>query len=380
VLIVEQLGDSQLTEQTRKRSDIVTEHAGSALGNAREHHAIFLLPVWKLLGKSKRLIVGETLPKTLAVTSTLVALIAVLLFLPWDFKPYCTGTLMPTSRQRIFSPMDAEIKWLPEHIDHGVRVRGPSIGDDGIAYRGDTLLELRSTELESLREQLQGEEREILARRTSLVRQLQEPRLSEFDRAELVMKQDQANIQLETVRGKLAIFEQYQKPDLFITSPMDGVIISWRIKDRLTEKLPISRMQYVMEIADLDGDWHLELQMPEKNMGHIARQKERLQGAPLRVEFFLASQPGTKYYGKVTEIHDRAEVRSEAGNTGAMSNDNINTVAIKVAIDDLESLRSELYPGAECRAQIDCGKRALGYVIFHEVIVYVQKNILFRWF
>ena len=372
VLIVEQIGDSQLTEQIRKRIEIVAEHAGSALGNALEHHSIFLLPVWKFLGQSKKFVSGETLPKTLTVSALIFILIAVLLFMPCKFQMHCTGTIEPIRRQRIYSPLDAEIKALG--VDHNSPVVGPSDG-----YRGTTLVELRSPELDSLEVQLYGEYKKITEEHASLDRMLLDPnrRLEEYERAKLDGDRAKATIQLKTIQQKLAIFEEKQKPELYITSPMDGVVISWDVQRRLVEKRPISRMQYVMEIADLEGPWQLELLMPEKKMGYIMEQQKRQPDLPLRVEFVLATKPAQKYYGTVTEIHDRAEVRSASDNAKATS---LNTVSIKAAIDNLESLRSDLYPGAECSAKINCGKRPLGYVLFYEVIVYVQKNILFRWF
>ena len=381
VLIVEQIEDSQITERTRKRIDIVAEHAGSALGNALEHHNIFLLPLWKLLGKAKKLFVGEALPKTLAVTALIVALIAVLVFMPWKFQMHCTGTLEPIHRQRIYSPLDAEIEKL--FVDHGARVVGPSDDDDGNAWTGSKLLELRSTELAAQEAELRGEEREILERIDSLIRMRQSSGLSEYERADLVGQERRAQIQLNTVRHRLHIFTQFQKPDLVITSPMDGVVVSLDIRRRLMEKRPISRMQYVMEIADLDGEWQLELLVPEKRMGYISEQLRQSPDVPLQVEFVPATKSSTKHYGTVTEIHVRAEVRSEVGSaSGATSG--VNTVAIKVALDDktktaLEDLEA-LRPGAACNARIDCGTRPLGYVLFYEVIAFVQKNVLFRWF
>ena len=374
VLIVEQIEDSQITERTRRRIDIVAEHAGSALGNAMEHYSIFFLPLWKLIGKSKKLVSGETLPKTIAVTTLFFALIAVLLFMPWKFQMHCTGTLEPIRRHRIYSPLDAEIKQL--YVDHNTEVKGPSDG-----YLGTLLLELHSSELKDMEAQLRGEELDIMIKRDSLDRMLQdhERRLSDYDRADLVGQRQRAETQLETVQKKLWIFDNFQKPKLIITSPMDGVVISWNVKSRLVEKRPISRMQYVMEIADLEGPWQLELLMPEKRMGYIMEQQRRQSHVPLRVEFVSAAIPGVKYYGTVTEIHDRAEVRSDSGSASAVSS-NLNTVAINVALDDQKSLPTDLRPGAECNAKIDCGKRPLGYVLFYEVIAFVQKNVLFRWF
>ena len=406
VLIVEQLSDNHITEQLRKRVDIVAEHASSALGNALEHKSIFLLPLWKLIGKSKQLIAGETLPKTIAISAAIILVLGSMFFLPWQFQMHCTGTLEPIIRHRIFSTIDAEILHL--FVDHGARVRGPlfkrncGCDDDNdcaddcavscdvkyvlcgdgnriMTHRGTTLLQLRSPDLEAREIQLRGDELEILKRIASIDRQLldQQGRLSDFERAELVGQRDRAYIQLDTVRRQLDIFLRYQKPELFITAPRDGVVVSWDVQRLLMPGKPIGRLHYVMEIADVDGPWQLELLMPERRMGYIMKQYK--QNPNLRVEFIVATQPGTTHYGTVVEISDRAQVRTDSGSASAMSS-NINTVLIRVALDNKDALPLALRPGAEVSARVDCGKRPLGYVLFYELIVYFQKNILFRWF
>ena len=118
-------------------------------------------------------------------------------------------------------------------------------------------------------------------------------------------------------------------------------------------------------------------------MGYIAEQQCRKPDSPLRVEFVPATNSTVKYYGTVSEIHNRAEIRSDSGSADATSSA-VNTVLIKVALDDGESLRRTdppvLRPGAACLARVDCGYRPLGFVLFYEVIAFVQKNVLFRWF
>jgi hypothetical protein len=68
----------------------------------------------------------------------------------------------------------------------------------------------------------------------------------------------------------------------------------------------------------------------------------------------------------VKEIHHRAEVRGDDG----------NTVLIKVAIDKNEL--PQLRPGASVVAKLHCGRRSEGYVWFHDLIEFVQAKILFR--
>ena len=50
-LVVEQLKDSRITPAFQKRTEIVVEHGQTALTNSAEHNSIFLMPVWKSIGK-----------------------------------------------------------------------------------------------------------------------------------------------------------------------------------------------------------------------------------------------------------------------------------------------------------------------------------------
>ncbi len=51
-LIVERIEDARLPETMVNRIKVVAEHSGAALANALEYHSLFLLPLWKALGKS----------------------------------------------------------------------------------------------------------------------------------------------------------------------------------------------------------------------------------------------------------------------------------------------------------------------------------------
>ncbi|MGL4595310.1 MAG: hypothetical protein ACRCUY_11320 [Thermoguttaceae bacterium] len=390
VLIVEQIEDSRVSERVQKRIEIVSQHSSAALGNALEHQSIFLFPLWKMIGKSKIIFTARMLPKTLLAFLLFVGLILAMIFVPWDFQMHCTGTLEPVVRRHIFSPIDAEIKEV--FVDHQTAVFGPSFDEQGPPRTGSPLLELYSHELDNTEVRLLGEKEEIVERIASLNRQKmdQGSQLTPYEITDIVGQLERATIALETNAKQYQLLTK-QKNDLTLTSPIDGVVVSWDIKQRLAAKRPVSRMQTLMEVACLDGSWQLELAMPEKRMGNIANyvkeyqmsqnkdrhEQEKSEG--LRVEFVLATDPNVKYFGTVREIHDRAEVRSDLG-SAANSSNSLNIVSIKVALDDPASLPASLRPGAECSAKIYCGKKPLGYVIFHEAIAFVHRNILFRLF
>ena len=89
----------------------------------------------------------------------------------------------------------------------------------------------------------------------------------------------------------------------------------------------MTRGQTLLQVADPEGPWQLELHVPENDMGYIASAQRNLDQEPglgkdLKVTYILATTPGTKYYGTVTEVARSAEVRGEEG----------NTVLVKVAI------------------------------------------------
>jgi hypothetical protein len=121
-----------------------------------------------------------------------------------------------------------------------------------------------------------------------------------------------------------------------------------------------------MTVVDPNGDWELELYMPEKRMGHLATALADAE-QDVKVLFTLASHPGREFEGRVTELHRVAEVRGEEG----------NTVLVRVAIDrsTLPDLRSE----TTVTAKVQCGRRPIGYVVFHELFETLHTKILF-WF
>jgi hypothetical protein len=114
------------------------------------------------------------------------------------------------------------------------------------------------------------------------------------------------------------------------------------------------------EVKEKDADLYAKLsEVP----------REEVPNDRLRVAYILATEPGTTHYGTVKEIHRSAEVRPDEG----------NTVLIKVAIDKQDVL-DLLRPGATVTAQVDCGRRPLGYVLLHDVFDFVQSRVLFRYF
>ena len=66
-LIVEQIETDLPREILEPRIDLVYEHSTRALSNAIDYHSMFLMPLWRTIGKSTVLVKGRNLPKTLTI-------------------------------------------------------------------------------------------------------------------------------------------------------------------------------------------------------------------------------------------------------------------------------------------------------------------------
>ncbi|MDR1494102.1 MAG: HlyD family efflux transporter periplasmic adaptor subunit [Planctomycetaceae bacterium] len=370
-LIVEQIEDSRVPERTRKRIEIVADHACSAMGNSIEHNSVFLMPLWRFIGKSKVLLTARMLPKTISVSILIIAAITALFVVPYDFNMHSPGTLERSVRASVYTMADGEV--IDLKVKHGDRVKGPYANPMNPLQKlnGDLLVRLRNTDLEIRESNLLGEIEKTIKEHESLRNIVSDSgNLQQTERARYLSQIDLCLTQLTSYEKQLELLQQ-QKNDLNIHAPINGEVMSWNLENKLKDR-PVRRGEVLMELADPDSEWQLELLMPEKRIGHVLEYQKKLEkenGGTLQVSFVLASAPEKQYEGEVISIHERAEIRGESG----------NTVLIKVKLQHPEELPDKLRPGVSVTAKIHCGKKPVGYVMFHDAIAYLQKTIIF-WF
>jgi multidrug resistance efflux pump len=356
-LIVEQMVDSRTPEGFLQRVQVVRTHSATALTNALEFEGLFLMPLWRTLGKGTRLFRGRALPKTLAAIAAGVAAIAFLCLYPADFKLEGDGKLRPMLRQNVWAEVNGQVEKVL--VDH-----------DEPVTKDQLLLELSSRDLEKEIIHLQGQldEKRVAMHATQNELSYNEE-LTDIQRSERQSQINQLRPAIDSLQKQLEI-RMGQKEKLQVRSPIVGRVVTWNPEERLMGR-PVNQGEQLLEIADPTSDWELEVMMPESRMGHIARATAAAQ-EKLPVTFFLALNPKEKIDGRVEEIHRSAEVRGEGG----------NTVLVRVSFDQ-ERLRSVIEQpkiGATATARVHCGQRAIGYVWFHDLIDFIRAKILFRLF
>jgi len=354
-LIVEQIEDSRISPSLTYRVDVVARHSAAALVNAQEHESLFLMPLWRALGKTRWVLQARTLPKTLSIAGGILALLLILAIWPARFTMEARGTLEPVERREVFAGIDGVVEELL--VAHGDQVK-----------EGQLLARLRNTDLEVALADVQGQRLSTTERLFAVQRALsQESRLSVEERSRLAGEQAELKQKLLSLDAQLMLYKTKQL-ELMVKSPITGQVVTWDLRNRLINR-PVQRGQILMRVADPGDKWQLELQMPENHIGQVVKAQAG-SDKPLEVSFQLATEPGVTRYGEVVEIQRGAEVRGDEG----------NTVLIKVAIDKDDFLPDQLRPGATVTAKVRCGWRPLGYVLLHDVFAFVQSRILFRYF
>ncbi|MDG2223393.1 MAG: biotin/lipoyl-binding protein [Rubripirellula sp.] len=354
-LIVEQIESDIPAEIFKARVDLVYEHGTRAIANSRSHTNLFLMPLWRALGRATWVLRARTLPKTIAVIGLVFAVFLTLTFVKKDFNLEAEGTLLPVERREVFAPIDGEV--LEVLVDHNTEVKA-----------GDPLVRLRNRDLEIQTTEVRGQIQTALAEKSRVEGQLGNRRqLEPADLRALVAEQQKLAVELETLEEKLSLYEK-RVSDLTIRASIDGVVVSWDVEKTLRRR-PIMTGQVLMEIADLSQPLFLELELPEKREGHLDEYivKEGLTkpSDTLDVTFILATDPDEPL--EATLQLDSISMRADA-------NEEHGAIIMMDATPEQESLQLlRPRPGAKVIAKIYCGRRASGFVFFHEIYEWCYK-------
>jgi hypothetical protein len=154
---------------------------------------------------------------------------------------------------------------------------------------------------------------------------------------------------------------------------------------------PVEIGTELLQVAATDGEWILEVEVPDDDMGPILAAQSRLEadiaagrkkaGTPLPAYFVTMTDPSHRYEGYVIRVAPSAETMAE-------SEQYKNRHIVKVLVGFSEAVQKdylarnqivEMRPGAEVRARVDCGKANLAYYLLRKPIQVFYESVLFRW-
>jgi multidrug efflux pump subunit AcrA (membrane-fusion protein) len=349
VLVAEQF-DARHADLHRERLVEVAQVCTTALENAWEIDRLPLGWLWRWMGAWKQQLT-EHFPRSVLVLGGVTAAVAALVFVPADFNIDAPGTLQPVVRRDVFAPRSGLVDDVL--IQHGAKVTA-----------GQPLVRLRDSELDLELKKVHGE-LETTQRQIDAVRATRTNRAvrdaNPTDSYRLSAEERELDQRRTNLRRELELLGQ-ERDKLVVTSPIDGNVLTWDIGHRLNAR-PVERGEVLVTVADLADDWQLELDVPDDRIGHVLAARQELQ-PDLAVRYRLSSDDRELHVGHVTEVCQTADVMPEAGAAPSP------TVLVRVALDPqqlADAQQHELLPGISARAQIECGRRSLGYVWLHDI-------------
>jgi multidrug efflux pump subunit AcrA (membrane-fusion protein) len=349
VLIAEQFA----AHEGELRRDLLVEVAEvstTALYNALAVDRMPLGWLMRPLGRVKTA-VSEHLSRTALAGAAVACAIAALVFVPADFNVDAPGTMQPTVRQNVFAPRSGIVDEVL--VKHGADVKA---GQPLVRMRDPSLeLELKRVdgELETAQRQLDAVRATKTNRAVRDTTPVESYRLSAEER-ELEQKVTNARRELELLK--------HEREGLLVTSPIAGRVLTWDVGQQLVAR-PVERGEVLVTVADLSSPWQLELEVPDDRIGYVLAARKSIK-PELPVRFRLGSEERATHTGRLAEVCQTADVANDKTTRPRP------TVLTKVDLDSsdsLASLGSELRPGVSARAQIECGRKSIGYVWLHDV-------------
>jgi multidrug efflux pump subunit AcrA (membrane-fusion protein) len=367
-LVAEQIGDELASTDMHARTEVVSRHASTALWNAQEHDKIFLIGLWKMIGSPWRFFRGRTLAKIAAVLGAILTLLLIMTFVPWQLTIEGRGSLLPEERRITYAPLPGIVVEVP--FDHGQHVR-----------KGDVLARLESRELEKQLKELTATYAKARSQISYLQPQTELARARPNEFSQLSAQLSEARITADGAQKQIELIKE-QLDSLTVTSPQDGIVTTWEVKKNLLGR-PVEIGQELISVAATEGEWVLEVEVPDDDMAPIHAALARLRAdikrgdkppdSTLSAYFVTATDPEHRYPGVVRRIASKAEtvegkhvVKLTVGFSDQVRNDYLKR-------------NRELRPGSEVRARVNCGHARLAYVMLRDVVHVFYETILFRW-
>ncbi len=365
-LVIEQIAESEPLPQLEQRAELLADHVGAALWNARQHGRIFGLSLWKLMGATLEWFKGRKLMITTAVLAVIAAVAAAMTFIKLDYPVSAEGKLMPVEKHAVFATWDGLI------TREGLKVNG-----DEEVKKGQVLIVLENDELDGQIEEakasvrkyehlVRGKKEEIKQTELDYNKQADDERRNTSGTIER-LRVEQTGIEgdLQIAQKQVETLEKRKREKLTIVAQADGRIPDFQLRQMLEDR-PVRQGDHLFDIMNDNGEWQMELLVQEKRMGHILRalreSNQSSSDATLPASFILATQPDAQFDSQLTKVATRSTTDTELG-----------TVFELIGVANEGQTLPEKRIGAEVTMKIYCGKSTLFYWCFGDVVDTVQK-------
>ncbi|MCU0707277.1 MAG: efflux RND transporter periplasmic adaptor subunit, partial [Pirellula sp.] len=278
-----------------------------------------------------------------------IALGLVGLTLPYPMTIEADAVLEPSTRRYVHATADGVLTEL-------------MVDDGDLVKAGDPLAKLRAPSLDLQIETTIGEMQALAEKRKGLAIAINQSESNAQESPSTQTRLATELLVLETQESHLKErlqFLRLEQDRLMLASPIAGVVVAPRAKQEL-ENRPMRRGDPLFEVADLEGDWQLRIQVADRDVAYVDRYYQE-QGEH-RIDYVLDSIPDQRFHAKVTHMAYTIENLPGSGS--------YRTVVASVQRDDAMKARM----GAVARVRFNCGSQPLWFVWSRPLVEFVQKR------
>lgn len=355
-IVIENFQTSEIKPELKRYHETLAMRAGDAYRNAFLHQRAFLFPLWEFLGRQYDYFVGRHFSKTMAALVVATLAFACMFLFQGQYRLACDGRLMPEQQRTIWAEVDGIVSDIHVETAQGVNP-------------GDLLVSLENKDLKiqqheysgnlfSLKQRLDSLDRLLAAETDDVADTESNARQLSVERASLVQ-------QVKTTQQQLKIIDQ-QMAAQTIVSPIAGIVLTADLRKELEDR-PVTKGTALLDVAAVDGDWVLELKMPDRKVGELLKTQQETD-EPLKVSFVRSSEPSIVYEGQVKTIDLSAKIDDEVGQF------------LRVVVDFDASEIPTKNVGMETVAYLHCGNKSYAYIWTREIVDFVHKHIVFPLF
>jgi hypothetical protein len=393
VLMLESFNPPDNTDPLVQRLEVVGKHAAPALYNAAELKRVPLRFLWWPLAKLQDGVGGKARLIGLTVVVLLAGLIGAMIAVPYPLRMEAKGQLLPVEIAQIYPRREGVVR--------EVRVKPGDKIDPG--YEAVTLesreLTHELTEAQDKLNQANG----IAAASEQALKLLPPDERNQSARLEFQSKLAVARLDAAAAQqAKDLILRQFHakgnQPGFFaaVAPPFPGPArpagtAQWTVlNDDRRESLlgrTVRPHEELLRVGNLEGAWHVELKIPQRNIGQVLRaftdpDKHKLDAAGrkyLDVDVLLSSQPDTRYLGRL--YRDDIAAQAVPNQNDHDETEPVVSAYVKLNLDDfpdeLKVPAEQFVTGLEVRTRVRCGSHPLGYSMFHGVWEWFYEKVIF---
>jgi hypothetical protein len=360
-------------EQLLARCEVVGRHATSALYNAAEHRRIPMRFIWQPLARVQDGLGGKTRAIIAAIAGGLLALLLMLILVPYPLKMDAKGQLLPEDRYWIYTPVEGQVREFQNGVEPGKEVEK----DQNLVRLYDVQLEVK---LNQLSKEIQGSQDKIV----QLDKQ-QQAAATDSERLRLAAeKVQELSIRNRKSQELTALMERTHADEtqlgfFWLKAPMSGTILNSGFRENLTNRW-VKPSEQLLRVGDQTRDWEVELKIPQKHIGQILQAFPSTDpDAELDVDLLLSSAPTSIYKGRLA----RRKVAMEATPNRDENNESEPVVLAWVRLDGTGIAESDRVPrnlrltSTEVHAKVRCGNRRMGYSLFYGMWEFFYEKVVF---